>query len=97
MALYKWSTKLAGISNWFSPSNVWTTGQVLTKTATGYAYADAPVKSVNGQTGDVTIESWWIQNDTTGTTTRITGIRWGTEAEYWDLSQKDSSVLYFTF
>jgi hypothetical protein len=53
-------------------------------------------------TTDWTTASWgtvsgWITNDTTGTTTRITGIRWGTEAEYWDLSQKDSSVLYFTF
>jgi hypothetical protein len=53
-------------------------------------------------TTDWTTASWgtvsgWIENVTSWTTTRITGIRWGTEAEYWDLSQKDSSVLYFTF
>jgi len=53
-------------------------------------------------TTDWTTASWGtvsggIENVTSWTTTRITGIRWGTEAEYWDLSQKDSSVLYFTF
>ena len=42
------------IPTWFSPSNTWTAGQVLTKTAWGYEYADAPVTSVNGSTGAIT-------------------------------------------
>ena len=58
------------------------------------------IKSINGNSllwsGDLTI-SWWISNDTTGTTSTVTGIWAWSESEYWDLSQKDSSVLYFTF
>jgi len=53
-------------------------------------------------TTDWTTASWGtvsggITNDTTWTTSTVTGIWAGSEAEYWDLSQKDSSVLYFTF
>lgn len=38
MALYRWSTKLAGIWKGFSPENAWTTWQYLKKTATWYCY-----------------------------------------------------------
>ena len=43
--------------------------------------------------------SWWawITNNTTGTTTTVTSIWAGTEAEYASISVKDANVLYFTF
>jgi hypothetical protein len=65
----------------FSPSNAWTTDQVLTKTAGGYAWADA---------------SKWIENDTTGTTTTVTKIRAWTEAEY-ALITPDANTIYYVF
>jgi hypothetical protein len=40
--------------NAYAPWNTWTTGQVLTKTASGYEYQNAPVTSVNGSTWAVT-------------------------------------------
>ena len=40
MALYRWSTKLAGIGNWFNPSNAGSTDQILTKTAWWYEWQD---------------------------------------------------------
>ena len=58
------------------------------------------IKSINGNSllwsGDLTI-SWWISNDTTWTTSTVTGIWAGTESEYTDLSTKSWTVLYFTF
>ena len=45
MALYKWDVMLAGVSNWFNPASAWTTGQILTKTASGYDWDDAPDSS----------------------------------------------------
>ncbi len=52
--------------NWFTPSNSWTTGQVLTKTSSGYNWDNAS----------------WIQNNTTWTTTTVSAIRAWTEAEF---------------
>ena len=43
------------LPEWFSPDNAWTTWQVVTKTASGYEYADAPVTSVNWNTWAVTV------------------------------------------
>ena len=60
----------------------WSTGNVLTKTSNGYWWA-AP--------------SGWISNDTTGTTSTVTGIWAWSEAEYTSLSTKSWTVLYFTF
>jgi len=40
MAIYRWDTKVSWIWKGFRPENPWTEGQVLTKTATGYAYQD---------------------------------------------------------
>lgn len=58
------------------------------------------IKSINGNSllwsGDLTI-SWWISNDITGTTSTVTGIWAGSEAEYSNLSTKSWTVLYFTF
>ena len=58
------------------------------------------IKSINGNSllwsGDLTI-SWWISNDTTWTTSTVTGIWAWSEAEYTDLSTKSWTVLYFTF
>ena len=54
------------------------------------------VLSVNWQIGDVTIESWWITNDTTGTTTTVTKIWAGTEAEY-ALITPDATTIYYVF
>lgn len=52
MALYKGSTKVSWSSNWFNPSNSGTTGQLLTKTAAWYNWADAPETGI------------WSSNDT---------------------------------
>lgn len=58
------------------------------------------IKTVNWNSllwsGDLTI-SWWISNDTTWTTSTVTGIWAGSESEYSDLSTKSWTVLYFTF
>ena len=62
--------------------STWTTGHVLTKTANWYWWAAA---------------SGGIQNDTTGTTSTVTGIWAWSEAEYTSLSTKSWTVLYFTF
>lgn len=65
----------------FSPSNAGSTDQVLTKTAWGYEWANA---------------SGWIENDTTGTTTTVTKIRAGSEAEY-ALITPVSTTIYYVF
>lgn len=59
----------------------WTTDYVLTKTSNWYWWA-AP--------------SWWIENDTTGTTTTVTKIWAGTEAEY-ALITPDATTIYYVF
>lgn len=41
--------------------------------------------------------SWWITNDTTGTTTTVTKIWAGTEAEYWALSSYDATTIYHIY
>lgn len=61
----------------------WTEWQVLTKWASWYSWANAA--------------SWWITNDTTGTTTTVSKIRAWTEAEYEGLSTKDENTIYYTF
>jgi hypothetical protein len=48
-----WNTWAVTV-NAYAPWNTWTTGQVLTKTASGYEYQNAPVTSVNGSTWAVT-------------------------------------------
>ena len=57
MALYRWTTKLAGSMNGFYPENVGTTWQVLTRTTTWYEWENATglVTSVNGNTWAVTV------------------------------------------
>jgi len=76
----------------FSPENAGTAWQVLTKTATWYSYADAPVKSVNGQTGDVTIQSWseasWVT-----TTQPSNPVAWST---YYDTTAWTLKVYNWT-
>lgn len=58
------------------------------------------IKSINGNSllwsGDLTI-SWWITNDTTGTTSTVTKIRAWSEAEYNALSSKDATTIYHVF
>lgn len=90
----------------------WTTWHVLTKTASGYAFSAAPVTSVWGSTWAVGLKtvnwnslvgswnitiSWWITNETTGTTSTVTKIWAGTEAQYTALSSKSANTIYFTF
>lgn len=60
----------------------WTAWQVLTKTA-NWADWENP--------------SWWIENDTTWTTTTVAKIWAWTEAEYSSLSTKDEHTIYYTF
>lgn len=40
---------------------------------------------------------WWIQNDTTGTTSTVTKIRAWSEAEFNALSSKDATTIYHVF
>ena len=58
------------------------------------------IKSINGNSllwsGDLTI-SWWISNDTTGTTSTVTKIRAWSEAEFNALSSKDATTIYHVF
>lgn len=44
--------------NAYAPWNTWSTWQVLTKTADGYEYQNAPVTSVNGSTWAVTVSEF---------------------------------------
>lgn len=60
------------IPTWYNPWNTWTTWQVLTKTAGGYEYADAPVTSVNGQTWAIT----WLQNQHSVLTLTLESASW---------------------
>jgi len=59
------------------------------------------IKTVNWNSllgsGNITIESWWIQNDTTWTTSTVTKIRAWSEAEFNALSSKDSTTIYHVF
>ena len=56
----------------FTPSNSWTTGQVLTKTSSWYNWQDA---------------SWWLQVAPNSPITWIKYVWYGTEADYNNLSQ----------
>lgn len=67
----------------FSPSNAWTTGDVLQKTAWWYEWWAAPAT--------------WIQNDTTWTTTTVTAIRAWTEAEYNALQTHSADIIYHIY
>lgn len=53
MALYRWATKLAWIWSWFAPTNSWTTGQVLTKTAWWYDWETIDALPSGGTTWQV--------------------------------------------
>lgn len=67
----------------FTPSNAWSTDQILTKTAWWYERAAAPAT--------------WIQNDTTWTTTTVSAIRAWTEQEYNALQSHSASVIYHIY
>ena len=65
-----------------SASNAGTVWQVLTKTAWGAEWATA--------------SSWWIENDTTWTTSTIAKEWAWTSAEFWNITPA-SSTVYFVF
>ena len=54
------------------------------------------VTSVNGSTGAVTVTPW-IPNETSWTTTTVSGIWAGTEAEYNLISTPSSNIIYFVY
>ena len=91
-------TSLTDNSDSYYPSQKAVKTAVDGKQATLVSWTN--IKTVNGNSllwsGDLTI-SWWISNDTTGTTSTVTGIWAGSESEYSDLSTKSWTVLYFTF
>lgn len=62
---------------------VWTNWQVLTVVSWAAAWANAPAT--------------WIQNDTTWTTTTVTKIWAGTEAEYNALSTHSANIIYHIY
>lgn len=75
-------TKYEFESNNWVPS-VWTNWQVLTVVSWAAAWANAPAS--------------WIQNDTTWTTTTVSAIRAGSEAEYNALSTKSPNIIYHIY
>jgi hypothetical protein len=62
-----------------------------------YDTANDVLKSYNGSTWDEAGGSWWIQNDTTWTTTTVTKIWAGSEAEYAALQSHSASVIYHIY
>lgn len=46
---------------------------------------------------DLNNDSWYIQNDTTGTTTTVTKVWAGTEAEYEALATHDATTIYYLY
>lgn len=62
-----WAVTVSEFTPWS-----WTAWQVVTKTANGYEYADAPVTSVNWQTGNVTVDSGITKIFTLSSTSDLT-------------------------
>ena len=91
-------TSLTDNSDSYYPSQKAVKTAVDGKQATLVSWTN--IKTVNWNSllgsGDLTI-SWWISNDTTGTTSTVTGIWAWSEAEYTALGTKSWTVLYFTF
>ena len=91
-------TSLTDNSDSYYPSQKAVKTAVDGKQATLVSWTN--IKTVNWNSllwsGDLTI-SWWISNDTTWTTSTVTGIWAWSENEYSDLSTKSWTVLYFTF
>lgn len=77
-----WNTWNVTVSE-FTPSNAWTTDQILTKTVNWYKRWPAPAS--------------WITNDTTWTTTTVTKIRAGAEQEYNALATKNANTIYHVY
>ena len=92
-------TSLTDNSDSYYPSQKAVKTAVDGKQATLVSWTN--IKTVNWNSllwsGDITIQGWWIQNDTTGTTSTVTGIWAWSETEYTNLSTKSWTVLYFTF
>lgn len=79
---YGWNTY-----DLFAPSNAWTTGQVLTKTANGYERASWWW----GWSSEV-----WVSTQPNNILTSWMKIRAWTQANYESLSSYDSNTLYLT-
>ena len=83
-------------------ANTWTAiateAQVYKKQNTLVSWDN--IKTVNNQSllwsWNITIESWWIQNDATWTTTTVTKIRAWTEVEY-ALITPNANTIYYIF
>lgn len=73
MALYRWSTKLAGIWAWFNPTNLWTPNQVLKRNSNWYGWDD-----VNE------VPSWWTEGQVL--TKWESGYWWDDAWWWWDLT-----------
>ena len=81
-----WADNKTLADGWAVPTwvpAVWTNWQVLTVVSWAAAWANAPAS--------------WIQNDTTWTTTTVTKIRAGSEAEYAALQSHSASVIYHIY
>ena len=85
--LVTWGANNKTLADWWAvPTGVpswWNNGDVLTNVSWTPTWS-APA-------------AWWITNDTTGTTSTVTGIWAWSEAEYTSLGSKSWTVLYFTF
>jgi hypothetical protein len=85
-----WMTDWSSVRNddlWWAITWVVTLNNAITNTW---------VLSVNWQTWDVTV-AWWIQNDTTWTTTTVTKIRAWTEQEYNALQTHSANIIYHIY
>lgn len=85
----------------------WSAAPSSTPTYVWQQYVDTANDKLYFATGTSSSSDWtevwswgwwgWITNDTTGTTSTVTGIWAWTETEYTNLSSKSGTVLYFTF
>ncbi len=82
---YGWNTY--DLPTEFAPSNAWTTGQVLTKTANGYEWSSW----WGGGSSEV-----WVSTQPNNILTSWMKIRAWTQANYESLSSYDSNCLYLT-
>lgn len=80
-------------ATWMSVNAKWDT---LTRKWIDFNISWDTVTSITQRTEDTTV-AWWIQNDTTWTTTTVSAIRAWTEAEYNSLGTYDQSTIYHIY
>ena len=80
-------------ATWMSVNAKWDT---LTRKWIEFNISWDTVTSITQRTEDTTV-AWWIQNDTTWTTTTVSAIRAWTEAEYNALQTHSADIIYHIY